>query len=184
MIPVDFITEWREHAPWIQDHQVEQDLILSRAAVELFQRPEVSNLLVFRGGTALYKLFLVPSARYSEDLDLVQIGPGPVGKAIDAIRAPLDPWLGSPKRTWTARSGTVVYRMASEGSPAVPMRLKIEINTGERSPVLGFEANLRAKVADAEFGRDVDLLLAPGTPWDIHAAAEYVLETIVPRFPR
>lgn len=31
MIPLDFITEWRATAPWIQDSQVEQDLILSRA---------------------------------------------------------------------------------------------------------------------------------------------------------
>ena len=29
--------------------------------------------LAFRGGTALYKLHLRPNARYSEDLDLVQV---------------------------------------------------------------------------------------------------------------
>ncbi|MCA9181228.1 MAG: hypothetical protein KDA51_07235 [Planctomycetales bacterium] len=28
MIPKDFITAWREHAPWILDAQVEQDLVL------------------------------------------------------------------------------------------------------------------------------------------------------------
>jgi len=36
MIPLDFITEWRGAVPWIQDSQVEQDLILSRALVEIF----------------------------------------------------------------------------------------------------------------------------------------------------
>ncbi len=36
MIPKDFITEWRDHAPWVTDRQVEQDLVISRALVELF----------------------------------------------------------------------------------------------------------------------------------------------------
>ena len=31
MIPRDYITEWRAHAPWVQDFQVEQDLVISRA---------------------------------------------------------------------------------------------------------------------------------------------------------
>lgn len=30
MIPKDFITEWRAHAPWTQDRQVEQGLVISR----------------------------------------------------------------------------------------------------------------------------------------------------------
>ena len=53
MIPLDFITEWRGAAPWIQDSQVEQDLILSRALVEIFNVPEAADALAFRGGTAL-----------------------------------------------------------------------------------------------------------------------------------
>ena len=36
MIPFDFITEWRATAPWISDVQVEQDLIITRAVVEIF----------------------------------------------------------------------------------------------------------------------------------------------------
>ncbi len=31
MIPRDYITEWRAEAPWVQDFQVEQDLVISRA---------------------------------------------------------------------------------------------------------------------------------------------------------
>jgi hypothetical protein len=34
MIPRDFITAWRSEAPWVQDRQVEQDLVISRALVE------------------------------------------------------------------------------------------------------------------------------------------------------
>lgn len=68
MIPRDYITEWRAHAPWVQDVQVEQDLVISRALVEIFSQPGLSDALVFRGGTALYKLYLTPAARYSEDI--------------------------------------------------------------------------------------------------------------------
>jgi hypothetical protein len=76
MIPFDFITEWRSQAPWVSDLQVEQDLILTRAVVDLFSHETLPGALAFRGGTALHKLFLAPAARYSEDLDLVQVKGG------------------------------------------------------------------------------------------------------------
>jgi len=71
VIPRDYITEWRTEAPWVQDFQVEQDLVISRALVEIFSHPLLRDALAFRGGTALYKLHLKPAARYSEDIDLV-----------------------------------------------------------------------------------------------------------------
>ncbi|MBM4320377.1 MAG: nucleotidyl transferase AbiEii/AbiGii toxin family protein, partial [Deltaproteobacteria bacterium] len=55
MIPKDHITAWRTQAPWTLDAQVEQDLVISRAVVELFRVPELASSLAFRGGTALYK---------------------------------------------------------------------------------------------------------------------------------
>jgi len=79
MIPRDHITEWRVEAPWVQDSQVEQDLVISRALVEIFSHPLLSKSLAFRGGTALYKLHIRPAARYSEDIDLVQIEAEPAG---------------------------------------------------------------------------------------------------------
>ena len=79
MIPRDDITHWREHAPWSEDFQVEQDLVISRALVAIFSDPVLAGALAFRGGTALYKLYLMPPARYSEDIDLIQIAPGPAG---------------------------------------------------------------------------------------------------------
>lgn len=30
MISLDYVTEWRARAPWVQDFQVEQDLVISR----------------------------------------------------------------------------------------------------------------------------------------------------------
>lgn len=97
MIPRDFITEWRAHAPWVTDRQVEQDLVLSRALVELYSRPEIARSLAFRGGTALYKLHLRPAARYSEDIDFTQARAGPIGPVLDAIHDALDGWLGAPQ---------------------------------------------------------------------------------------
>jgi predicted nucleotidyltransferase component of viral defense system len=139
MIPRDFITEWRARAPWIQDAQVEQDLIISRALVEMFRRDDVRATFGFRGGTALYKLHVAPPARYSEDIDLVQIAPGPIGAALDAIRGGLDSWLGVPKRD-TAEGGVkLIYRLSSEGPGSLPLRLKVEVNTREHFSVLGFE---------------------------------------------
>ena len=55
MIPRDYITEWRAEAPWVQDSQVEQDLVISRALVEIFSHTVLGEALAFRGGTALYK---------------------------------------------------------------------------------------------------------------------------------
>lgn len=39
MIPRDYVTEWRAEAPWVQDFQVEQDLVISRALIEIFSHP-------------------------------------------------------------------------------------------------------------------------------------------------
>lgn len=39
MIPRAHVTAWRANAPWSNDAQVEQDLVLSRALVEIFSDP-------------------------------------------------------------------------------------------------------------------------------------------------
>ncbi len=78
MIPRDYITEWREQAPWVDDAQVEQDLVISRVLIDIFSNETLHDALAFRGGTALFKLHL-PAARYSEDIDLVQVRAEPAG---------------------------------------------------------------------------------------------------------
>ena len=95
MIPLDYITAWRVNAPWPQLSQIEQDLIICRALVELYNHPVIAKNLAFRGGTALFKLHLLP-ARYSEDIDLVQMQAGPIGPIIDAVQEKINPWLGIP----------------------------------------------------------------------------------------
>lgn len=139
MIPRDYITEWRAQAPWVQDFQVEQDLVISRALVEIFSDEVLREALAFRGGTALYKLHLKPAARYSEDIDLVQTRPEPAGPMIDALRSVLDPWLGKPQRKLTEGRVTLAYRFNSEDTPAIPLRLKVEINSREHFSVYGLK---------------------------------------------
>ena len=87
MIPRDYISEWRERAPWSEDFQVEQDLAISRALVAVYSDPALARALAFRGGTALYKLYLTPPARYSEDIDLVQVETEPAGPLMDRLRS-------------------------------------------------------------------------------------------------
>ncbi len=137
MIPWAALTAWRTKAPWILDTQVEQDLVIARAVVELFQDAELSRLVAFRGGTALHKLVLESPTRYSEDIDLVQVAAGPIGPVLDGIRRRLDSWMGRPQ--WKRGPGvaTLYYRFSSEAQPVTAMRLKIEINTREHFSVFG-----------------------------------------------
>ena len=83
MIPENFIENWRKTVPWQMDEQIEQDLIINRALVDLYNDPHIREALVFRGGTALNKLFIEPPARYSEDIDFVQKRPDPIGQTMD-----------------------------------------------------------------------------------------------------
>lgn len=137
MIPRANITAWRTHAPWPSNEQVEQDLVLSRALVAMFDREIVADQAVLRGGTALHKLFFSASGRYSEDIDLVQRDARPIGELVDAIREALDPWLGSPKWKRGKERFTLSYRFETSFAPVSTMRLKIETNTREHFSVMG-----------------------------------------------
>ena len=137
MIPRAMIQEWRNQGfPWKTDAMVEQDLIISRVLVELFEEESISSNLIFRGGTALHKLFFSEPFRYSEDIDFVQHIPGPIGPVFDRIREKLIDWLGEPKRKSGPDTSALSYRFDSEDQPPLPLRVKIEINTREHSPFL------------------------------------------------
>jgi predicted nucleotidyltransferase component of viral defense system len=131
MIPMADILEWRSEHPWQGLDQVEQDLVLSRCLIELFLNSFLAKALVFRGGTALNKLFLSSPCRYSEDIDFVQIEAGPIGPIFKAVRERLDSILGQPSWKQGPSVCTLTYKFESEGAAAVPLRLKIEINTRE-----------------------------------------------------
>lgn len=122
----------------MSDSQVEQDLVICRGLVAIFSHPLLGSSLAFRGGTALYKLHLNPPARFSEDIDLVQVTAEPAGPFMSAMRDVLNPWLGEPR--WKQSEGrvTFVYRFHSEDIPPLPLRLKVEINTREHFAILGY----------------------------------------------
>lgn len=138
MIPRADIVGWRQHAPWPLNEQVEQDLVISRALVEIYSDDFLRQRLAFRGGTALHKIYLQPAARYSEDIDLVQIAPEAIGETLDRLRERLA-FLGKAKIKQGDMMTTMIYRFESEIPPAVPMKLKVEINCREHFTLDGYQ---------------------------------------------
>jgi predicted nucleotidyltransferase component of viral defense system len=137
VIPLAYITEWRENAPWQAEAQVEQDLIISRALVEIFNNELLSAHLAFRGGTALHKLCFQPPPRYSEDIDLVQVEPGNTIAIVDALEQSIEHWLNPARRLKLGGNHVLVFGFESESQPVQPMSLKIDLTTGEDFSVLG-----------------------------------------------
>lgn len=135
MIPRPYIAKWQQHAPWKDFAQVEQDLIISRALVEIFSDEFLRENLAFRGGTALHKLYLNPAPRYSEDIDLVQIKPGPIKPIMQRIGEVIT-FFEEPRRTQVRGHGAkALYRFTSEYEE-IRMRLKLEIHCKEHFNVL------------------------------------------------
>ncbi len=137
MIPQAYITAWRKKAPWQEDFQVEQDLVIERALMAIYSDPYLKERLAFRGGTALHKLYLSPPARYSEDIDLVQITAEPFGPIMDKLREVLSFLGDKPIRKQKQHNNTLVYRFDSEGG--VPLRLKVEVNCREHHTIYGIQ---------------------------------------------
>jgi len=127
VFPKADIVRWREVAPWADDDNVEQDLVITLALFDIFRDPLLKDALAFRGGTALHKLHLAPAARYSEDIDLVQREPGPIGPALSRLRRVLG-WIG-PARTDTGEQPRVTFRFETETGAA--RKVKVEINSHE-----------------------------------------------------
>src|SRR5450759_322287 len=139
MISRRYIEEWKANTSWPNDAQVEQDLVIERALVELFSDNLIRKSLAFRGGTALHKIFMKPQARYSEDIDLVQITAEPINPVLKQIREKVK-FLGTKRSVkQNGNNNTIVYRFESEIPPIINLRLKIEINCREHFSVLGLK---------------------------------------------
>src|ERR1700722_13177271 len=132
MIPRMNIVAWSNVVPWADLRQVEQDLIISRAIVELFSDSFLASQLRFRGGTALNKLHFPVPIRYSEDIDLVRTTSGPIGPILNQVRNVLEPWLGRAAFDQSPVAPKLRFRaQAEDPSTSALIRLKIEINTAE-----------------------------------------------------
>jgi predicted nucleotidyltransferase component of viral defense system len=135
--------------PWAAQYQVEQDLLLCRAMVALFEDKFLSSQIAMRGGTLLHKAHLAPPARYSEDIDLVVVGTRPEGHIRRAIRRVLTDVLGTPKASvWdtlvlairnTVKPSRVLrmtYAARSIIEPNRTLEIVVEANVTERKPHL------------------------------------------------
>jgi predicted nucleotidyltransferase component of viral defense system len=137
MIPKAYITAWRNKAPWQEDYQVEQDLVIERSLMAIYEDDFLRKRLAFRGGTALHKIHLAPAARYSEDIDLVQIESEPFGPVLDKLREVLSFLGDNPVRKQKQHNNTLIYRFNSEDD--IPLRLKVEINCREHHTIYGIK---------------------------------------------
>ena len=138
MIARPYIAKWQEQAPWKEFYQIEQDLVISRTLVEIFSDPFLNENLAFRGGTALHKLYLNPAPRYSEDIDLVQIKPGPIKPIMERLKEVIT-FFEEPRTTQVKGHGARAnYRFTSEYE-GIRLRLKLEINCKEHFNVLDWQ---------------------------------------------
>lgn len=144
----------QEVVPWPNLFQVEQDLLLCRAMAALFEDSFLRSQVAMRGGTLLHKVYLVPPARYSEDIDLVVVGNRPEGHIRKALNRVLENVLGTPKQSvWgnlklairnTVRPSRVLrmtYAIPSLAENGKTLEIVIEANVTERRsyrPVVAF----------------------------------------------
>lgn len=136
MVVKSAIQQWRAYAPWTDVSYIEQDLIISRALVAIFSDEFLSSQLAFRGGTALHKLHMQPQVRYSEDIDLVQITAGPIKPIMFRLGEVLS-FIPDRVTKQKRYNNTMLCRIQSEGTPPIPLRLKIEINCFEHFTEMG-----------------------------------------------
>ena len=137
MIPRRFIQEWTQHVPWQEPRQIEQDLLITTALVKIYATNPLRSQIAFRGGTALNKIFFAKPLRYSEDIDLVQVSPGPIGDTLNLLQEVLDPFFETePKRDFSTSCATLSYRVTSDDG--FPLKIKVEINSREHFSILGF----------------------------------------------
>lgn len=156
MISEEYIKDWRPERPWMTAAMVEQDLLISRALVAIFSNPFLSRHLAFRGGTALHKLYMHPQPRYSEDIDLVQIHPGPIHEIMNHLRDALA-YMPEPSAKSSKINNTLIYKYSSEIAPVERMRLKVEINCREHFHVLPW-AKVPFNVRNGWFSGECDIV--------------------------
>jgi predicted nucleotidyltransferase component of viral defense system len=133
--------------PWSSQRQVEQDLLLCRAMVAVFNDTFLQTQVAMRGGTLLHKVHLAPPARYSEDIDLVVLGTRPEDHIRKALKRVLRDVLGNPKASvWGALSLAIrntvkpsrvlrmTYSVPSVVEPGLGLEIVVEANVTERRP--------------------------------------------------
>ena len=135
MISRNDITAWGIEHPWPETDQIEQDLLLSQAICTIADDGFLKDELALRGGTAFHKFFMTEPYRYSEDLDYVRTTEGGIGEVMRRL-TDIGSELGYSVKTKMGMYPKVIWRFTSDSG--LPAKIKIEINTQERTPVKGF----------------------------------------------
>ncbi len=154
MIAEAELAHWRQIVPWLDAAQVEQDLVLSRMIVKIAQHPLLGEELVFRGGTCLHKLWLDRPWRYSEDLDYVRRSASGIGEILDALRG-----IAAVVGFNDVVTDIGVHPKASLRTTSITggrLRVKVEMNTFERSPARPLTTRTFA-VANPWFGGSAEV---------------------------
>ena len=113
----------------------------------IFADDFLSDQVAMRGGTVLHKVHLAPAARYSEDIDLVQVGGRPNDQIEKALKRVIEPILGRPRSSVAANITLAVrnrvmpssilrleYHYRPTTAPGMEALIKIEVNYTERQP--------------------------------------------------
>ena len=134
MVPRAALNAWAQRAPWPNDVDVEQDLILSRAIIDIANHPLLGGELAFRGGTCLHKLYVEQPWRYSNDLDYVRTTSGPIKEIMTALRETMQA-IGLDEKSYGIKEDTVNMKFDAEPTRGLgALRVKVEINTRETVP--------------------------------------------------
>ena len=153
MIPYDIVTAWGVSHPWSAREQIEQDLLLSKAICDIYTNEMLSSELVFRGGTALHMLVLQQPWRYSEDLDFVRLNTGGIGGIMKELTE-LGKQSGYLVKTRMGQFPKVYWHCTAQTGRDI--RIKIEINTFERSPALPI-AEVKHSIQSAWFSGEASV---------------------------
>lgn len=153
MISESIVTQWSVDHPWPSADQIEQDLLLTQAICEISSDELFGKELVLRGGTAFHKLYLAQPARYSEYLDFVRTSAGGIGGIMKRLTI-MGKDLGFEVKTQMAAHPKVFWRFVS--ASGVKRKIKLEINTFERSPMLPL-TTLPLLVENSWFSKQADV---------------------------
>ena len=159
MIAKTILEGWRKNAPWPLLSQVEQDLIISRALVELYNID--SNY--FRGSTKIMAIHteemigtkfraLYQRSKGRDLFDLFQVSKTKVLFQVSKTKVDWSNIVSSFKK-------------------------KLNIGASQKD----FISNLEEKMKDQNFLTDMTPLLSDGVKYNIEEAYEWFLQEIIPR---
>jgi predicted nucleotidyltransferase component of viral defense system len=110
-----------------KDH-IEKDYFQDLLLFHIYQN---TNLLAFKGGTALYKLYQMP--RFSEDLDFTLLGPFDIEKTIEGIAKGLKATVKAKKL-----KDSILFRLRFKGILTLSNTIRLDISLKNKA-LLGFD---------------------------------------------